>query len=114
MNSKHPIWRGSLAITSMVILAFASILLSQFVVRRFGPRNLLNTKEPAIAIPELLVAYLASVVFFGVVLLGAGVLWLLLMKPFFQRHELSTMFGLEKGKQNRAKKLVGRVINLIY
>jgi hypothetical protein len=36
------------------------------------------------------------------------------MKPLFQRQELITLLGLEMGKQNRAKKLVGQIVNLIY
>jgi hypothetical protein len=85
-----------------------------FVVRGFGPRNLLNNKEPAIAISEVILAHLASLIFFGGVLVGAAILWLLLMKPLFQRQELITLLGLEMGKQNRAKKLVGQIVNLIY
>ncbi len=120
-KTRNPgILRSALATTSLVLLVSTSSMLPFLAFRKFVPRNVVGAILPdnaLVGVLLILTAAVAAVIvgvaccLFGVS--GGGTVWLISMKPFFTRSELSIMLGLEIEKQSSAKKLVRRVFDLI-
>ena len=120
-KTRNPgILRSALATTSLVLLVSTSSMLPFLAFRKFVPRNVVGAILPdntLVGILLILTAAVAAVIvgvaccLFGV--LAGGTVWLISMKPFFTRSELSIMLGLQIEKQSSAKKLVRRVFDLI-
>ena len=111
---------NALATTSLVLLVSTSSMLPFLAFRKFVPRNVVGAillDNALVGVLVILTTAVAAVIMgvaccvFGVV--GGGTVWLIAMKPFFTRSELSIMLGLQIEKQCTAKRLVRRVFNLI-
>jgi len=115
-SSKHNIWRSIYAFGWLIALMMGSTLLTEHVVRTFGPRNVANTTELPFAITQIVIALLliCELALYMISICASAVLWLLLMKPFFAGSELRILLGLDLGKPTRLKAVVRRVFDTIY
>lgn len=115
-SSKHNIWRSIYAFGWLIALGEASALLTVYVVRTFGPRNVANTSELPFAITQILISLIliCELALYMISICAAAVLWLLLMKPVFAGSELRILPGLDLGKPTRLKAVVRRVFETIY
>ncbi len=105
-----------IAVTLLVLLVAGGPVVIYKLLDQFGPGNLLPRfpENPNIWVPLFLLTELATVV---IPLIGSAlgaILWLLLMKLFFTRSEMSIFLGLELGKRSRSKRLVKRFLDLVY
>ena len=93
-----------IAVTLLVLLVAGGPVVIYKLLDQFGPDNFPRFPEnPNIWVPLFLLTELATVV---IPLIGSAlgaILWLLLMKLFFTRSEMSTFLGLELGKRSRSK-----------
>ncbi len=113
---KNRLFRGALAITSLVLLLYGSALSATALMRRFGPRNVgVRLPDRPLLVFSLLVMTELSVLALLILLcFGGWVVWLVLMKPLYTRSEMSAYLGFGLEPQSKVKKIFKRVFNLIY
>src|SRR2546421_10204343 len=94
-TKKNRLFKGALAITSLVLLLYGSALFATVLMRRFGPRNLFSRlpDRPLLAVSLIVMLELSVFVFLILLCFGDWVVWLVLMKRLYSRSEMSAYLG---------------------